>query len=163
MLKGGYSEVSIPMFENKTQDVNLETYFTNSLIREFNRSKVASVRPKRFAPVTIEGQISKIKVTRENIPTIANSANGYMPGGTALATSYRVVVFTQLHLRRNSDRKIIWSSQFEGEKVYLAPQVKSVVINTVNPVYNNSTRQDIYRQIATDMMNEAYNRMTEVL
>jgi curli biogenesis system outer membrane secretion channel CsgG len=157
-LKGGYTEVAIPMFKNKTNDVNIETYFTNSLIREFHRSRVASVRSKIFAPVTVEGTVTDIQISRGGIGTGVG-----LPGETSLASSYRVVISTQLRLKRNSDGKIIWSSQFEGEQVYLAPQVKSAGINTVNPLYNNSIRQDLYEQIAKDIMNIAYNRMTEVL
>ncbi|MBT4760333.1 MAG: hypothetical protein HOO06_01435 [Bdellovibrionaceae bacterium] len=157
-LKGGYKELAIPMFTNRTKDVQVEVYFTNALIREFNRSKVANITKSHVAPVTVEGFIRKIKVERQS-----PSGSSELPGDTTLAASYRIIMNVDLRLRRNSDHKIIWSSQFSGEKVYLAPQLKSNVINTANPLYNNSVRQQVYSNIAKDMMNEAYNRMTEVL
>ena len=57
-LPGGHQKVAIPVFENQTSLVGAETYFTNAIIREFVRSKVAEVTSKDQSQAVIEGIIT---------------------------------------------------------------------------------------------------------
>src|ERR1035437_6307494 len=48
-VPGGYDRVAIPMFENITQEVSVETYFAEDLHREFERSLFFKVTAKNHA------------------------------------------------------------------------------------------------------------------
>jgi TolB-like protein len=163
-LPGGYSEVAIPVFENQTPEVGIESYFTNSIIEEFARSKRIQVIDQRDAPVRLEGVIVDIKFQRsalaEGTGKESQEVEG-LPDETILTTEYRVRVTAQVYLRRLSDQKIIWSGAFKGEDIYTAPQVGSAGVNSANALYNHSARRQVVQGIANDMMAEAYRRVTE--
>jgi hypothetical protein len=57
-LPGGYDRVAIPMFVNKSEEVGIEAYFTESLRTEFERSRLAKVTSKNDAQVILEGTIT---------------------------------------------------------------------------------------------------------
>lgn len=162
-LPGGYKQVAIPVFKNATQQVGIEAYFTNELIRQFNRSQVAEVVNPTTAPVTIEGKIISIKyVHGGQLDSEERDKNGIgLPSGSVLTVEYRVLVDSEVLLRRSSDQKVIWSGRFSNEKVYTAPQVRLPVINSANALYNNSARMEVFELMAKDMMAEAHDRMTE--
>ena len=84
-----------------------------------------------------------------------------LPENTALTVAYRVLLKTHVELVRQSDQKVLWSSYFDNERVYTAPQVGLAVINSVNPLYNQSARLEVIEQMAHDMMADAHDRMTE--
>lgn len=157
-LPGGYDQVAIPVFNNKTDEVSVETYFTNALRREFERSTVAKITSKDAAPVTIEGEVRKIDI----IPTVQvlAPANG-LPENSVLNTEYRVVVTTMLRLKRNSDQKVIWEQGFTREAIYTAPQIGLAYINSSNPLYNQSSRLQTVSKLADQMMEEAHDCLTE--
>lgn len=162
-LPGGYKQVAIPVFKNATQEVGLETFFTNALIRQFNRSQVAKVADKQQSPVTIHGQVKKITY-RQTSTVDGNKADENkinIPKNTVLAVEYRVLVDAEVILQRNSDNKILWQGTFNNESVYAAPQVGMAIANSVNPLYNHSARMELFETAARDMMAEAHDRMTE--
>lgn len=161
-LPGGYKQVTIPVFKNATQEVGIETYFTNELVRQFNRSRVAQVVDKSQSPVTIDGQIKSI-IYRQTSTVDGNKRdeNIHIPSDTVLAVEYRVLVNAGVSLRRNSDNKILWEGSFASESVYTAPQVGMAIANSVNPLYNHSARTELFETMARDMMAEAHDRMTE--
>src|ERR1700677_2748110 len=65
-IPGGYDRVAVPMFVNKTKEIGIEPYFTESLRTEFERSHVASVTSVADAQLVIEGVITSVTYT----PTI---------------------------------------------------------------------------------------------
>ncbi|MCC7403852.1 MAG: LptE family protein [Bdellovibrionales bacterium] len=158
-LPGGYDHVAIPVFKNKTPEVGIETYFTNELIRQFARSGVARVVERSDAAVTLEGVIENLTFERGAKSTQKEIT--HLPLGTVLTTEYRVLVTTRLRLRRNSDDKVLWESVFQSERPYFAPQLGSAGLNSSNALYNQSARHQNVFKIATDMMVEAHDRVTE--
>lgn len=162
-LPGGYKQVAIPVFKNVTNEVGVETFFTNELARQFNRSQVAQVTDKAHAPVTIEGSVKNISYrqtsTVDGNKGSENKIN--IPANSVLAVEYRVIVSADVILRRNSDQKILWEGNFSNESVYAAPQVGLAIVNSVNPLYNQSARTELFETMARDMMAEAHDRMTE--
>ncbi len=162
-LPGGYKQVSIPVFKNKTPQVAVEAYFTNELINQFSRSQVAEVVDTAQAPVTIEGVIKEINYTGQHqVKCVAGEpCEVNIPENSVLSTEYRVNVDVDIILRRNSDQKVLWTGPFHSEGVYSAPQLALPVINSANPLYNNAARKDILERLAKDMMAEAHDRMTE--
>jgi hypothetical protein len=63
-LPGGYEQVSVPVFENQTQEVAIEPFFTNALIEKFETSKIAKVVSDEVAPIQLKGRILQVRINR---------------------------------------------------------------------------------------------------
>jgi TolB-like protein len=162
-LPGGYSSVEVPLFVNLSQEPGMEVAFTNSLIQEFEKNKVAHVvysSRQGSAPVLVKGEILSIEY-KATSPVQKKDKAPLLPEGAVLATGYRVMVTTRISLFERSTNKLLWSSLFNGESSYAAPQVFIARLNSVNPLYNLSSRRRIIESIAQDLMVEAHDRMTE--
>lgn len=155
-LPGGHQKISIPIFKNKTQEPYVEVFFTNALLSEFERSKLAQLVDSKFADAILEGYIHSI----EYLPA-GPREGGDLPMGTVLASEYRIIVRTEIKMKRVSDEKIIWSQELKSERTYVAPQVTQAVVNTVNPLYNHSARRINIEAISKQMMNEIFSKLTE--
>lgn len=161
-LPGGYKQVAVPVFQNKTKEVGMERYFTDSLVREFNRSQVAQVVDRGVAPVVIEGTIKSMTVSPSSLISANSDSNIIsLPANTVLAAEYSIVIVANVALRRMSDQKVLWQGSFTSEQVYQAPQVGVGTLNTVDPLYDHSAHKTVVEQLAKDMMNDAHDRMTE--
>ncbi len=159
-IPGAYDRVAVPVFKNLTNEVGVETYFTKSLIEEIERGHIANVTNKDDAQIVIEGDILAIQYAPES--TIKKDGTyPNLPDATELIKGYRIVLDSRIQARRKSDQKVIWSGIFQGEKRYPAPIVTAPITNTVNPLYNHSSRHQNIEVIAREMMAEAYSRMTE--
>lgn len=155
-LPSGYKQVTIPIFKNLSMEPTIEVAFTNSLIKEFERSKIARIVDPAQAEVVIEGVIQ----------TVAYVPGGkldpsVLPMGAVLAGSYDIQVVTTITVKRQSDQSVLWTGQFTRGRTYNAPQVTLPGINTVNPLYNLSARRQNFDVLAADMMAEAHDRLTE--
>lgn len=161
-LPGGYEEVSVPVFENQTQVVAVEPFFTNALIERFETSQLAKVVSEEVAPVALKGRILRIAIRRGAIVTGGQSSEiNQLPEGTSLATSYRITIKTELSMVRASDSKILWNGFFEDEILYQGPRVGVEFVNSVNANYNHSVRRQKIEELANQMMQEAHDRVTE--
>jgi hypothetical protein len=158
-LPGGYTQLDIPVFKNKTQEVGIEPLFTNALIRRFERSQAAQVTDKNAAPITLEGVINLVTYTQVSVTD--DSKLTYLPQKTVLATAYQVTVSAVLLLRRKSDERVIWQGTFNEDKVYQAPQIGTALVNSADSTYNQSARMHTIGLMAEDMMAEAHDRITE--
>lgn len=167
-LPGGYKLVSVPVFKNMTYETGIEVDFTNALIRELSRSHAARISMEG-APVVLLGKITQIQYVPSSSTKASEPAQGssrervehFLPPGTALNSTYRILVTISLKLVRSSDKKMLWQGNFQGERSYSAARVGSAGLNTVNSLYNQSTRRRSIRRIARDIMLEAHNRLTE--
>lgn len=156
-LPGGYKQVSIPVFKNKSQEAGIEVAFTNNLIQEFQRSRVARVVEKRESDILLEGSIdSVIYVTASTSDT-----GDFLPKGTVIATEYRILIGVTVRAVRQIDGAELWRGFFAGETTYSAPQVTLAGVNSVNPLYNLSARRQNIENKSIDMMSEAHDRITE--
>jgi hypothetical protein len=161
-LPGGYDLVSVPVFSNRSPETGFEVYFTNALIQQFERSKVARVVGPSQSQVTAIGKIESIILTPSATTTTNDSKlEGFLPEDSLLATGYRMVVTVSIELQRNSDRKILWTGQFQSEAAFNASQVTISGLNSVSPLYNQSAKEQNIVRIARDTMSEAHDRMTE--
>jgi hypothetical protein len=160
-IPGGYQLVSVPVFKNSTDETGVEVYFTNAIIREIERSKVARVVDKSQAQVVIEGTIEFVRYVSTNQVKQGPNAPLEMPAGTVLTTEYRILVKTMIRVRRLSDQVVIWQGDFNGERSYLAPKVLANVLNSADALYNHSARYQNINLMAVELMSEAHNRMTE--
>jgi hypothetical protein len=152
-----YKQVTIPIFRNLSMEPSIEVAFTNSLIKEFERSKIARIVDPAQAEVVIDGQIQSVAY----IPGGKKDSSSGLPMGAVLATTYDIQVVVTLTLKRQSDQSVLWTGQFTRGRSYNAPQVTLPGINTVNPLYNLSARRQNFDTLAADMMAEAHDRLTE--
>jgi hypothetical protein len=160
-IPGGYKQVSIPIFKNKTQETGIEVAFTNSFNKEFQRSKVAHIVDNNLSEVKLEGIIESVEYQSGARKTSGDASAPFLPSGTVLATEYRILVKVTLRAIRQSDGVEIWQGSFAGERTYAAPQVTLAGVNSVNPLYNLSARRQNIDTMANDMMAEAHDRITE--
>lgn len=158
-LPGGYTQVAVPMFKNRSQEVGIEPLFTNSMITHMERSQAAHVVDKDVAPVVLEGTIDSVVTTQGAIKDSGNLLT--LPSDSVLVTDYRLRVNATLNLRRKSDDKVIWTGSFTTEKVYQAPQIGTAVVNSADATYNQSARMQTLGLLAEEMMTEAHDRITE--
>lgn len=159
-IPGGYKQISIPVFKNRSQEVGVEVAFTNALIQEFQRSRIARIVENPLSEVAVIGQIDSIlyvpRAKRE-----AGGAGSYMPEGTVLATEYDIQINVTMKLVRQADGTELWSGVFPYARAYVAPQVTLAGVNSVNPLYNLSARRQNIEVMANDLMIEAHDRITE--
>ena len=159
-IPGGYKQISIPVFKNKTQEVGIEVGYTNALVQEFHRSRIARIVDNSLSEVAIIGQIESVQF----IPRAKRVADGkttYLPDSTVLAAEYQILMNVTVKLVRQADGTELWSGNFSGERTYAAPQVTLAGVNSVNPLYNLSARRQNIDIMANDMMVEAHDRITE--
>ncbi len=160
-LPGGYHSVAIPVFKNHSSEPGIETYFTESLIKEFSRGSVARVIPVSEGEAQILGEIVSVQYSSDAKISAGDSAAPDLPTGTVLTTTYRISMSVKITLKRQKDGVQLWEASFGGQKTYTAPQITRDRLNSVDPIYNQSSRKQNIEDLSTDMMLEAYNRLTE--
>lgn len=156
-IPGGYRAVAVPVFKNNTAEVGAEVYFTNAFIREMQRSRVGQLAPKESAQVVIEGTVDGINyiptVTQKSLPD---------PDVNILNTSYAISVTATLRLRRVSDQRILWEGSFNKQQNYQTPKIaRHEALTAANALYNHSAHYQNLEILASDMMIEAHDRLTE--
>lgn len=158
-IPGGATQISLPIFKNRSQETGVEVAFTQALQQEFLRSQVARIVDEPMAEARLEGEIVSILYVPESKKTAGDSS--FLPTGTVIASQYRVRTVVDLRVVRRSDGDRLWESRFELEDTYVAPQVTLAGVNSVNPLYNLSARRQNLEIMANRMMLEAHNRLTE--
>lgn len=133
--------------------------FSNALIQEFQRSRIARVVDNALSEVAVVGQIETVQYL-PGAKRVAGDSS-YLPKGTVIASEYRILVTASVKVVRQSDGAELWSGMFSGERTYAAPQVTLAGVNSVNPLYNLSARRQNIDIIAGDLMVEAHDRITE--
>ena len=158
-IPGGYENLAVPVFKNSTIEAGAEVYFTNAIILELERSRLARIVSKDLAQVTLDGMVTSIVYSAEN-PLFGSNLN--FPQGVVPPTlGYRIYAKINLLLKRNYDQKLLWKSEFLGERTYNAPIVGTSGLNSADATYNHSAHYQNIAQLASDMMAEAHDRLTE--
>lgn len=160
-LPGGYRQMSIPIFRNRSQEPGVEVAFTQALQQEFLRSQVARLVDDPLAEVRLEGEIVSIQYLPDAKRSADNFATSNLPEGTVVASQYRILTTVDMRLIRRSDGYRLWEGTFRGERTYAAPLVTASGVNSVNPLYNLSARRQNLDVMAGVMMVEAHSRITE--
>jgi hypothetical protein len=160
-LPGGYKQVAIPVFKNRSSETGIEVSFTQALQQEFFRSRVGRVVDEPVAEIKIIGEILSVQYIQEAKRAAGDSSAANLPSGTVAASQYRILASVAVSVVRRSDGEVLWTSRFESERTYAAPLVTLAGVNSVNPLYNISARRQSLEFMANDMMIEAHNRMTE--
>lgn len=160
-IPGGSKKISVPVFKNSTQEVGIEVSFTNALIQEFQRSRVARIVDNSLSEVSVVGMIERVQYLPGAKRLSGDSATPLMPLGTALASEYRILLTVTVKVIRQSDGAQLWKGSFNGERTYQAPQVTLAGVNSLNPLYNLSARRQNIDLMANDLMLEVHDRITE--
>ncbi|MFP5518828.1 MAG: LptE family protein [Bdellovibrionia bacterium] len=160
-IPGGAKKIAIPVFTNKTAEPGIEMAFTNALLQEFYRSKVANVVGKAQAETLLTGTIKSLEYLPGAKKTSGDSSVPFLSEGAVLATEYRILLKVELRVIENATGRVLWSGDFDGERTYIAPQVTLAGVNSVNPLYNLSARRQNIEVVALDLMAEAHDRITE--
>jgi hypothetical protein len=162
-VPGGYHLLAVPVFTNKTQETGAETYFTKAMIMGIEKSSLAKVTSKEESQAIVLGEIRDLHY--EPGAQISNQTKGEqfqgLPSTFVLTKEYRVKAEAYVKLIRSSDMAVLWEGTFHGEQRYPAPLITKQVLNTANPIYNQSAHEINIQQIAQDMMTDAFERMTE--
>ncbi|WP_413294420.1 LptE family protein [Bdellovibrio sp. HCB185ZH] len=159
-IPGGYKQISVPVFKNKTNEPGLEVAFTNGLIHEFQRSRVARVVDNSLSEVAVMGTIDTVAYL-PGAKRVAGDSSTFLPKGTVIASEYRILLTVTVKVVRQADGTQLWAGSFTGERTYAAPQVTLAGVNSVDPLYNLSARRQNIDLMANDLMLEAHDRITE--
>ncbi len=160
-IPGGYKQISVPIFKNRSQETGVEVALTNALIQEFQRSRIARVVDNSLSEVAVVGTIDSIQYLPGAKRTSGDSSAPFLPLGTVIASEYRILMTVTVELKRQAYGIQLWSGTFSGERTYVAPQVTLAGVNSVNPLYNLSARRQNIETMAGDLMIEAHDRITE--
>ncbi len=148
--------MAVPIFRNQTHEAGIEVAFTNSMVRELERSRTVKVVSKERAQAELVGEI--MDVVYESTGT---SPSRDLPTGSSLSVGYRVYLTVRLRLRDLSTGKNLWSGQFLGERSYKGPGLTIEGLNSSNALYNQSARQQTIEALSQDLMFQAHTQLTE--
>lgn len=161
-IPGGYRLVRVPVFKNLSQEVGIETSFTNAMIDELLRSRVA--KPSEAAEVDILGTIESVQYLPSGNTSVGKKLPAEQGGGVVeyrLAAEYRVVIVISVAVKRKKDDQTLWAGKFTGQRTFFAAQITAPIVNSANPLYDLSARRRNIAELAQDMVAEANDKMTE--
>lgn len=158
-MPGGYNKVSVPVFKNATAEPGIESYFTSAMIEELERHGLADVTIEDDAQVVVTGTINSVRYERGAYLSSTELSQN-LPDAV-MAKEYYINVNALVKLVRKSDQKVLWSSTFDGRRLYQAPQITIKGLNSANALYNHSARLQNIATMAKEMMEQAHNHMTE--
>ncbi len=153
-LPGGHSRIYVKMFENRTQEVGVESELTHAFSQELARSGVGELTNEANAQIILVGVIHTIDYLGLSPLTLPQNT------GLTLFSEYQTRMTIVLKAI-DKNNKEIWQGQFLGEKNYKAPQIQESSLRTANPIYNQNARRQVVRAISKDLASEAVSRMTE--
>lgn len=160
----GIRKIFVETFANKTYRPGIEYFFTKAMIREIERYDAFEiVNNKDKADAVLSGTITSIsagpapKSVRIDADTTAT-----------IATSFSGSVTCAVSLVAKSGREI-FSGSFSGSKAYpgslvLAGDENNVVrgFNDTTALINDSEQRLAIRFLATELMAEAYQRISDI-
>lgn len=160
-LPGGVKHIQIPLFKNTTTEPGVEVFFTNSLKLEALRSNVARVENEEAnAEAILQGTIASITVIADD--SILEAENDtYLPKRSVLVQQYKVSVSVDLSLKKKGSNAVLWSGNFQQTKNFTAAQITLPVINSSNPLYNQSAKRQTLDALSKEMMQAGFDRMIE--
>jgi Lipopolysaccharide-assembly len=160
-IPGNYKTLFVPLFENNSNEPNVEVVFTNSLKTELLRfSRIHITNSKDQAEATLSGVIKQIDIKTEDSVIEARDST-YLPFGTVLPTQVKVSVITKLTLTENKTKKMIWEGEYVQSKNYTPPQINLPILNSANNNYNLSERRQTINAISKEMMQLALDRLVD--
>lgn len=152
-MPGSYERVHVKMYENRTLEVGIEADVTNMMIQRVAKSGLAQITSKDQAQLELRGVIHTVDFLGKTAITT--------PEGAPLFTEYQTRMSVIVRVVEVATGKELWQGQFLGEKNYRAPQLTRQTLRTSNPLYNQSAKRRVIREMAEDIAAEAFVSMTE--
>ncbi len=160
-LPGKVKNIQIPLFINDSNEVGVETFFTNSLKAEALRSKFVQLKnEEQEAEAILQGRILGVDIIADESVIEAKNTR-YLPTETVIAIQYKVSVSVELVLKKKGSSEVLWSGGFKQATNFSASQITLPVINTANALYNQSAKRQTLDALSKEMMQAAYDRMLE--
>ena len=164
-LPGGYKNVFVEIFKNRTNELGAEFEFTQALKTELQRSDFVNVTPKKNADIILTGHIINVtSLDSGSQPTffkVDHETKKAYPYKAPMFTIYKIQINVNLKAIRVSDKKILWQTLVKGEKTYRGSQLSRQGIRSSNVLYNESRRKQTIKMIAREMMEEAFDLLVE--
>jgi hypothetical protein len=157
--------VYIQMFENRSAEVGAEASFTQALTRELQRSGFAIVSTKEAADLVLSGTILNV-FSVDGAPITRFFEEDHAAGTSrrfeaTLFRQFNLSVQASLKATRSRDDQVIWQTNLRGQKSYRGAEVTRQGARSSNVLYNQSRRAQTVKLIAQEMMEEAFDRLTE--
>lgn len=159
-LPEDHQSIAVPFFVNRTLEPGIEVAFTNSLRREFLRSKVVPLKPEAEAETRVLGVVRDLVIEAEN-RNIAGGLRNLYPESTVLNASYQIQFTIDVELQRTADKRVLWSISKTKTVSYKSPDVGLAAVNTVNANYNVAMRRKAIEEAAGEVMAEVHNLITD--
>ena len=160
-LPGGYKTIYVQQFDNTSKEVGIEGFFTNAMIREFQRSGFTVVTDKNSAELILHGTISSVDYIGSRSRTDFPTTRSGVIFNSSLFTQYRVHVLSNLKVTKSIDNTVVWQTTLQGDKHFQGPQLFESGLRASNPLYGQSVREQTLKLVAKEMMNDAFDQLTE--
>ncbi len=156
------------MFENNTQELGLESHFSQALIQELERSGFAIVTSREMAELVVKGSIVAASVVGSGSDptfrakdfsdptekTTTNFSASFFPTYTFTATANVKAI-------RSRDKQLVWQTNVSGSQTYQSARLKRQGVRSSNVLYNQARKKETIKLVAKQMMSDAFDRMTE--
>jgi len=160
-LPGDMKVVAVNFFENQTPEVGVEEIFTNTLIKELRRSGLLSVKGEANADGYFQGKILDLSTRGSATTSGFENADGTPIPGAALHTVWTINCTIEISLYSLPERKRVWTSTFRQRSSYRGPSLKKFGLRSSNALYNQSLKEQNVRALASELIEEAFDKMTE--
>lgn len=162
-LPENMTTVAVDFFENQTPETGVEEIFTNALIKELRRSGFAIVTDKSRAEGYFKGKILDL-TTRGQTTTggFLDSEGQSIPGAT-LHTVWDVNGTVELSLFSTTDNRKVWSSTYRQHGSFRGALLRQFGLRSSNALYNQSLKEHSIQELAAELVEEAFDKMTEVI
>lgn len=151
----------VPVFDNKTQEVGSEIFFTNALIRELVSHGEVVVPEKKEGILELRGTVTQVSRLVE-----VQSAAGLkgLQAYQRIPDQIGVRAFVHIELFDPKTNTVKWAREFSSYRRVSAPLDRTT--DSASPsslgLITESLIENSYALIARDMMRDVYDSMVEV-
>ncbi|GAB6908046.1 hypothetical protein JCM12296A_38850 [Desulfosarcina cetonica] len=140
---GGATRIFIPMLENRTSEIGVESRFTNNLIYEFIRNrKSALAKSRASADAILSGTIVSISVENISRSTISN------------AIERRVTAVLSLRLVSTTDGRTLWASGNLSER-------QAYTVASGSKAATDQNKSEAIAEVSRKLAESAYSLLTD--
>ena len=133
--------IAVPVFKNLTNELRIESVFTDEVIFQFTRSQMVRVVDEAQADAVLRGEIVEVAV--EDVAYTA----------TETSSQRRVKVTVKAKLTRRRDKKILWQDR-------RLVQRRNFLVNS-DPLVTEQLKQAAITELAKSMAQTLHDRVLE--
>lgn len=140
---GGVTRIFIPMLNNRTSEIGVESRFTNNLIYEFTRNhKEAVAKDRASADAILRGTIVSISVDNISRSSVSN------------AIERRVTAVLSLRLVSTADGKTLWASGNLSER-------QAYTVTSGSKTATDQNKTEAIAEVSRKLAESAYSLLTD--